>query len=181
MAQAQAATDWQGKLPFTLQSSENVLRVCRRHWVYLWPHIFMLLAAAIAPIVAAFILLDLVDVSWGTLLTIVAVVWALFWLVKAYLAWYQYHHDIWVITNQRLVDAFKKNPFNLRVASADLVNVQDISVDRSGILATALDFGDITCQTAGTNQSFKLTGIPDPRDIQLLIDRERDRERSRSS
>jgi hypothetical protein len=180
MAEAQAASEWRGQLPFSLQASETVLQVCKRHWVYLWPHILLLLTAAIAPIVAAYLILDLVGVDWGSLLTVVAAVWVLFWLVKAYLAWYQYHHDVWVITNQRLVDAFKKNPFNLRVASADLVNVQDISIDRSGILATTLDFGDITCQTAGTAQSFKLTGIPDPRDVQLLIDRERDRERMRT-
>jgi hypothetical protein len=104
-----------------------------------------------------------------------------FWAVRAFLEWYRYHHDIWVITNQRLVDAYKKNPFNLRVASADLVNVQDMAVERHGILATVLNYGDVVCQTAGANESFMITGVPDPRAIQARLDRERDRERMRGN
>ena len=165
------------KLPFSLQASESVLKVCRRHWVYLWPNVLMLVAVAIlTPLIAGW-LLDKAGIDIGTPLIVIGALWVLFWLVRAYLAWYHYHHDIWVITNQRLVDAFKRNPFSLRVTSADLVNVQDISIDRSGILATTFNYGDITCQTAGTNPSFKLTGIPEPAEVQLLIDRERDRER----
>ena len=99
--------------------------------------------------------------------------------MRVFLIWYRYRHDIWVITNQRLVDSFKSNPFSLRVATADLVNVQDMTVVRNGILRTLLDYGDIVCQTAAELQDFRLVGIPDPRDTQALVDRERDRERTR--
>jgi hypothetical protein len=95
------------------------------------------------------------------------------------MVWYQYRHDVWVITNQRIVDVFKKHPFNLRVSSADLINVQDISVARNGILQTTLDFGDIVCQTSGADEAFRLSGLPNPRQTQALIDQERDRERMR--
>jgi hypothetical protein len=85
-----------------------------------------------------------------------------------------------VITNQRLIDSYKSNPFSLKVATADLVNVQDMSVERHGILRTMLDYGDILCQTAAEMQGFRLAGIPDPRTVQALVDRERDRERLRT-
>ena len=79
-----------------------------------------------------------------------------------------------------VIDARRKHPFNLEVSSADLVNVTDISVQRSGILRTMLDYGDIICQTAGTGEhTFKLGGLPHPREVQMLIDKERDRERLR--
>ena len=74
----------------------------------------------------------------------------------------------------------RRHPFNLTVNTADLVNVQDMSVSRNGILATMLDFGDIHCQTASADaKDFVLTGIPNPRETQILVDRERDRERMR--
>ena len=98
-----------------------------------------------------------------------------------FLNWYRYHNDIWVITNQRLIDSTKTNPFNLKMSTADFVNIQDMTVERAGILRTMLDYGDIVCQTAADVQEFRLTGIPDPRDVQLLVDKERDRERMRSS
>jgi hypothetical protein len=110
---------------------------------------------------------------------VLSLIWAVYWAVILYLIWYRYHHDVWVITNQRIVDVYKRNPFNLKVSSADLVNVQDISVERRGILQSALNFGDIACQTSGARDVFMLTGLPHPTDTQALIDRERDRERLR--
>jgi hypothetical protein len=116
----------------------------------------------------------------------VQAIWALLLLhaayrsLKAFLAWYRYRHDIWVITNQRLIDSYKRHPFDLKIASADLVNVQDMSVERKGVLRTMLNYGDIVCQTASEMQGFRLAGIPDPRAVQALVDRERDRERLRT-
>jgi hypothetical protein len=85
-----------------------------------------------------------------------------------------------VITNQRIIDSYKKHPFNLRIATTDLVNVQDMSVERDGMLRTMLDYGDIVCQTASEMQDFRLAGIPNPVAVQALVDRERDRERLKS-
>jgi hypothetical protein len=170
-------------LPFPLQADEQVLQLVRRHWWYLWPTVIVQALAFIVPVVVLWFLLDLVGAYEGTgqrIFWILTILYAIYWLVRIFLNWYRYHHDIWVITNQRIVDAYKANPFNLRVSSADLVNVQDIAVQRSGLVQTTLDFGDIICQTAGgVSAEFRLGGIPDPRGVQALIDQERDRERMR--
>jgi len=169
-------------LPFPLQDTEQVLRVCRRHWIYFWPNMalqaFIML---VPPIVLGLLLSEAgayedigAKVFWA-----VAGLWFLYWGVRVFLAWYRYRHDIWVITNQRLIDVFKPHPFSLKLSTADLVNVQDMTVDRQGLLRTLLDCGDIICQTAAENQDFLLPGIPHPRDVQALVDRERDRERLR--
>jgi hypothetical protein len=85
-----------------------------------------------------------------------------------------------VVTNQRIVDCFKKHPLNLRVSTADLVNVQDMSVVKSGITPTLLNYGTVVLETAGADRvAFLIAGVPRPESIQLLIDRERDRERAR--
>jgi hypothetical protein len=110
---------------------------------------------------------------------VIAALWLVYWGLRAYLNWYQYHNDIWVITNQRIVDARKRHPFNLRLATADLVNVQDMQVERNGVLATVMNYGDIVCQTAAEGKDFVLAGIPRPQEVQLLVDKERDRERTR--
>jgi hypothetical protein len=96
-----------------------------------------------------------------------------------FLNWYRYNNDIWVITNQRLVDSTKTNPFSLKTSTADLVNVQDMTVERSGIFRTMFNYGDIVCQTAADIQEFRMTSIPRPQEVQLLVDKERDRERMR--
>ncbi|HEX5480402.1 MAG TPA: hypothetical protein VFY79_11855 [Dehalococcoidia bacterium] len=167
---------------FPLQDNERVLQVCRRHWIYLWPRIALFAAFAIVPVIVAGVLLGKAghfDGLAARIFWIAALVYLVYWGGRSLLAWYRYHNDIWVITNQRIIDSTKSTPFNLKLSTADLVNVQDMTVERNGILRTMLDYGDIVCQTAADVQEFRLPGIPDPRDVQLLVDRERDRERMR--
>jgi hypothetical protein len=170
----------QGSLPFPLQDGETVLRVYRRHWIYLWPNLLLLLLIAIVPTVIVYVILSELGAYEGIgalIFRVVAGLYLLWSAVRIFLAWYRYHNDIWVVTNQRLIDSFRRHPFSLRVSTADLVNVQDMTVHRDGLLRTMLDYGDIVCQTAAENQDFLLSGIPDPREAQSLVDRERDRER----
>jgi signal transduction histidine kinase len=170
-------------LPFPLQDNEDILLVCRRHWVFLWPRTILWAALAVIPVAAVAWLLFRVGSVGGQaamIFWLVALVYLLAWAVRIFLNWYQYDNDLWVITNQRVVDSIKPNPFGLRISTADLVNIQDMTVVRSGILATALNYGDIVCQTAADNRDFTLGGIPRPQDVQLLMDRERDRERMRA-
>src|SRR5262245_62013266 len=111
-------------LPFPLQEGESVLALCRRHWLYLWPNIILKSLVALAPLIAIAAALAAADAYEGVaakVFWVVSAVWLLFWGVRIFLAWYRYHHDIWVITNQRLIDSYKSNPFSLRVATADLV------------------------------------------------------------
>jgi hypothetical protein len=171
----------QPKVPFPLQQGEQITQLCRRHWWFLWPRTLLWIAFAIVPLgVAAWLLewagiLDDAQIVFGPL----AAIWLIFWGVRLLLNWYQYTRDIWVITNQRIVDSTQPTPFRHTVATADLVNVQDISVEKNGIVASALDFGDVVCQTAGGGSNFCIAGVPHPADVQLLIDKERDRERGR--
>jgi len=170
------------ELPFPLQEGETVIQLCRRHWWYLWPQTLLFVISAFLPIAFIAVLLDLATIldDLGIWFWLVALVWVAYWTVRALLNWYRYHHDIWVVTNQRLIDSFKPNPFNLRVSTADLVNVQDMSVSKNGILATILNFGNVDCETAGAGEEdFMIAGIPRPEELQLLIDKERDRERAR--
>jgi hypothetical protein len=169
-------------LPFPLQDGESILRICRRHWMYLWPNVLWHLVIAIAPLVVLGLILDGVDVLDGTvaqLFTVLAVLWVIYWLIRTFLVWYHYRNDLWVITNQRLIDSYKPHPFSQKLMTADLVNLQDMTVERHGILQTTLNYGTVICQTASADREFKITGIPDPRDTQALVDRERDRERMR--
>ena len=138
---------------------------------------------AVAPVgVFWWLLFDVGDVE-GVAITIywgLAVLWLVFWGIRIFLNWYQYDNDLWVVTNQRIVDSLKPTPFSLKISTADLVNIQDMTVEKRGILQSALNYGDIACQTAADRKIFLIGGVPKPQDLQLLIDKERDRERMRS-
>jgi hypothetical protein len=179
---ATAAARKDGALHFPLQDSEQVLEIQRKHWIYLWPRIALMALAAIVPVIVLAVIVSKTSGLGGTagkVFWVVALVYLVYWAVRIFLNWYKYNNDIWVITNQRLVDSTKTNPFSLKISTADLVNVQDMTVERSGIFRTMFDYGDIVCQTAADVQEFRLAGIPHPQEVQLLVDKERDRERMR--
>ena len=171
-----------GALHFPLQADETVLVICRRHWLYLWPRTAWYAVLALAPVIAAGVLVGRtagLGGTWGRIFWIAALVWLAFWALRVFLNWYRYNNDIWVVTNQRIIDSTKTTPFNMKMSTADLVNIQDMTVERDGILRTMFDYGDIVSQTAADIQEFRMAGIPHPAEIQLLVDKERDRERMR--
>jgi hypothetical protein len=177
---AQPSYGAQPSVPFPLQEGERVIQVFRRHWWFLWPRTIFWLIVAIAPVAAIAWAFD--AAGWldnvGRVFWIIAAVWLLYWAARLLLNWYRYSRDLWTITNQRIVDSIQPNPFRLHVSTADLVNIQDMTVQRDGVFASILNFGDVLCQTAGSID-FTLSGVPKPQEIQLLVDRERDRERMR--
>jgi len=169
-------------LHFPLQDNEQVLTICRKHWIYLWPRTVLIALFAIVPVIVAAVLVSRtagLGSTPGKAFWIVALIYLAYWGIRGFLNWYRYHNDIWVITNQRIVDSTKTNPFSLKISTADLVNVLDMTVERSGVFRTMFNYGDVVCQTAADIQEFRLPGIPNPQEVQLLVDKERDRERTR--
>lgn len=164
------------KLPVTLQENENVVKLLRRHPVRV---ISVLLGAAIFTLLLLLLLnwmrslVPAISTVWYVLMALVAFVGIIFMLLE----FYRYRNDLWVVTNQRLIDSIKRNPFNHEVSSTDLINVQDISTSKSGILQTIFDYGDVHCQTASSSQAFTILGVPHPSQVLELIDSLRDKAR----
>jgi hypothetical protein len=144
----------------------------------LYPRTLWYLVLAFVPTGALFAVLSTLDVLDESIVQTVAgiasALWIVFWVARGLLNWYQYQHDIWVVTDQRIVDSHRRHPLNLEISSADLVDIVDTNIRRSGIFNTALNYGDVRCQTAGSSTNFVLGDIPRPGEKQMLIDRLRD-------
>lgn len=167
-------------LPFTLQPTEQPVLTLRRHWLHLYPRLVFLLLVAVTPGLALWGLAGMLpEAAWlGHPVAVGSVaVWALAWLVRAYFLWYRYQHDIWVVTTQRIVDSLKRHWFHHAMSSADLIDIQDVSISREGFFRTMFDFGDVRVQTAAEQEHFVLSAIPHPGQVLTAIDAERDRAR----
>lgn len=165
------------KLPLQMQSGESVVQVIRRHPVYLIAKLTGIVLVALIPVALLIWLLAATAGFGGAVggaVIVACIVWVLVWAATGFLAWYAHHNDLWVITDQRLLDLRKQGLFDQSLSSADLVNVQDISIAKDGILGSVLDFGDVRCQTAGAESAFVLTGIPHPAAVLTTLDAARD-------
>ncbi len=163
------------KLPFPLQDGEALILLTRRHWLYFVPKFLAEALAALVPVAALLIVLGTAGRLHGTLLGVallLSAVWLGFWLFRIGLNKYRYDRDLWAITNRRVVDVVARSPVNFHMAAADLVQLQDVSIERNGVLASLFDYGDILCQTAGELPHFSFRGVPDPRRIGAVLERE---------
>ena len=164
-------------LPVALQPEESVVLLIHRHWLRFAFRMAGAVLAWILPVTGVLLLAGSsygLDGTAGKATWIAAGGWSVYWAVRAYFTWYRYRNDIWVVTTQRLIDSTRTNWFNHRMASTDLVDVEDITIERHGFLATAFNFGDVRCQTAGEVANFILSEIPKPSDVLSTIDLARD-------
>ena len=164
--------------PVELQPGEEVIHLSRRHWIVLYPRLVLDGIVGGVPLLAAIWLASKVDSGTASLVIVgLGIAWALAMVVRGYFRWYRYQHDVWQITNQRLLDSLRRHWFHRQVASADLVDIEDVSMEREGVPQTLLDFGDLRVQTAGAMENFVLRNIHHPGGVLTILDRARDASR----
>lgn len=82
-----------------------------------------------------------------------------------------YMLDIWIVTNERIINIEQFGLFRRKVSEMRLNQVQDISSEMEGFLETFLTYGDVTIQTAGEKLQFHFKNIDNPDDVKLTIAR----------
>lgn len=93
----------------------------------------------------------------------------LFWYLAAFgyafgnfLYWY---FNIYIVTNERLVDIDFLYLLYKRFSEAELNKVQDLSFTSGGILAAIFDFGNVCIETAGEAPNLIFEKIPHPEKV----------------
>lgn len=164
----------------SLEADEKVLLMVRKHWFVIIAELAAVGIAALAPFVL------LLFFGWygnsleaatgtaidlpGTLITFGLAAWLLLCTFSGFTIWTHYYLDLWIITDRRIISVDQVNFFSRNVAMFRLERLQDIEFKIQGLLATFLNFGTISAQTAGHHEhNFRATGMPDPRGLQALI------------
>lgn len=71
-----------------------------------------------------------------------------------------YYLDVWVVTNERLLNIEQKGFFSRVIAEIRYYRVQDVASEVKGIISTLFNYGDVTVQTAGTQPRFTMKQVP---------------------
>lgn len=154
-------------MPFELQEGEKVLGIFRRHWLLFAIEMLGIFALFWVPFLLSMlpafpILSESVSVFLGTL-------WMLLICMKAFISWTIYYLDIWVVTNERLVDIEQHSLFNRKSSTLQLENIEDITVHINGFWESIIGYGRLSVQTAGNIPEFIINDIPLPEDAKQLI------------
>lgn len=162
---------------FELEPGEHVVRAARKHWflfvVELIPYaVFAILPFAIPGTLRLFTPLapfaDFFDFTSPFGRATIGI-WLLVTWTGAWGAFTRYFLNVWVLTNQRIVDVKQHGYFNREVSSILLNRVQDVTTEVEGVLPSLLGIGDITVQSAGAVDEFHMHGIPRPEQMRDII------------
>lgn len=145
-------------LPHRLDG-EKIIMLVRRHPFAIFIKIgFWLLVSFIPPIFYLF-LSEIYKSAIPTQLQIpllyvlLSLYYIYIWLFIVF-SYVDYYLDVWIITNERILDIEQKGLFNRVTSEQKLFRVQDVTAETKGFFQTLLNFGDVYVQTAGETQRF---------------------------
>lgn len=91
-------------------------------------------------------------------------IWLLF-----FFSFIDYYLDVWLITNERIIDIQQKGFFSRVISEQRLYRVQDVTSEAHGFFPTILKYGEVYIQTAGAKQRFLFHEVPDPEGVRNTI------------
>ena len=162
------------------REGEKVIMMLRRHWVIIWRYLSMLIVFNLIPIlVFGFLFLYL---GWtlvpGTPLYLMFVFGISLYYLVIWLHYFHefvdYHLDIWIVTDQRIINIEQIGLFNRVISELNILKVQDVTSELKGKVQTMLNYGSVYIQTAGTTQRFQFEQVKDPEEVARIIVRAHD-------
>lgn len=148
------------------EPDEHIELFLRQHWVTNVGWIFTALVGIILPfflpLVTPYLDLSLLLDNAPQAGLAMFVLWYLFILVfilERYLFWY---FNIYIVTNQHLVDIALQSLLSRNITEIRLDDVQSASSRISGIIRSLFNFGDVIIETAAESQDIRFLAVPRP-------------------
>ena len=154
----------------TLYPDEKILMVVHKHWIAFFSKILIVAVLLIAPITLAGLFLNTGAISNDAVIYIrfFTINYLMVIILVAFLFWMDHYLDLWIITNQRVIDVEQHGLFRRETSEFGIDKVQDITVEVPHMLATFLKYGNLRIQTAG-ERSFTIKDVPNIYEIKKTI------------
>lgn len=100
---------------------------------------------------------------------IVTISWYLFvfgYSLAKFMGWF---FNIYILTDERIVDVDFKNIFFRRVSTAKIEEIQDVNIQSSGSFETFFGYGSLFIQTAAEVSEFDFLYVPNPDKVGKIL------------
>lgn len=145
---------------------EKIVLLLRQHFITNVPWIVVALVLSVLPPFMAPFFPSLFSPLVASQITgwMPWLVWVWYLMVAGFifaefLWWY---FNIYILTNERVVDIDFVGLLYKRVSDADLLRIQDVTYHVGGILGIFFHFGDVFIQTAAEQREFDFHLVPSP-------------------
>lgn len=162
---------------YELEAGEKIIRQVRKHWLPFALEFIFLSFLALVPLVGYVFLSDFIGEKLSSIVTgnatvlfmFIYLIWlTILWVILFYI-WTDYYLDVWIITNNRIIDIEQKGFFNREVSSFRMDRVQDITISVEGFVATSFGFGNVNVETASSENNFIIPNASDPEAVKKTI------------
>lgn len=156
------------------KSYEHIVYVLRRHWLILvktmivYPVLFVL-PIAIYPVIKQELPQLLIGEYSYPLLVLGASIYYLCGALFTLNAFLDYYLDVWIVTNDRIINIEQSGLFGRKISEMDIYKVQDSTSVVNGIFHTMFNFGYVKIQTAGKEGNFDFEQIKNPNEVRRHI------------
>ncbi|MDB5182558.1 MAG: hypothetical protein JWO47_342 [Candidatus Saccharibacteria bacterium] len=82
--------------------------------------------------------------------------------VGTFITLWIYNQSRILITDQNVIEVRQLGLFSHKVGHLNMINVEDVSVTKKGILQTFFNYGTMTIETAGEEENFTFPNTPNP-------------------
>lgn len=149
-----ATPDW---LKFeSQQDDERIVIVGRSHPITNFGWVTIVCFAIFIPLFwSEFPFIQTLNVSTLMSLTLLWYIALAFFALQSFLLWF---YNIYIVTNERLVDVDFMGLLSKTVNVTQLNNVEDVNYSQNGIVASFFNYGDVITQTASEQKTQDASG-----------------------
>ncbi|OGH68818.1 MAG: hypothetical protein A3J66_02050 [Candidatus Magasanikbacteria bacterium RIFCSPHIGHO2_02_FULL_47_14] len=152
------------------KSYERVVHILRRHPVTFLPKVLFFILLILVPIAIFLLFKNLFPlfIEKEMIQVLGILLGSLYYfgiLLFFYTEFVIFYLDMWVVTNDRIIDIEQFGLFSRTISELDLFRIQDVTTDVHGIFPTLLHYGTVTVKTASDNINIVFHDVPQPNKI----------------
>ncbi len=149
---------------------ERIEHILRRHVVTFFPEVFLFVVLSSIPVVLWFLAQALFPLlfshpAWFPIFVLGLSAYSLGVFVIFFTQFIDFYLDLWVVTNDRIVDVEQFGLFARTISEVDLFRLQDVTTDIHGFFPTIFKYGDVVVKTASDNKSIVFKNVYRPNHI----------------
>lgn len=147
----------------TQDDGEKIVLLLRAHPITNIPWILAACLLALAPSILT--LAPFLSFLPGNFQFVVLLMWYLIvaaFVIESFLGWF---FNIYIVTDERVVDIDFINLIYKEDSHANLEDVQEIKASVGGVVGTMFNFGNVSMQTAGAHPTIEFGNVGDPASV----------------
>jgi uncharacterized membrane protein YdbT with pleckstrin-like domain len=156
-----------------LNPNEKLIATFRKHWLVIFLEFIIFVFITATPIIFLWLGISSLETGLSPAFSALSQTLCLVWIIIMWIAFFvfytDYYLDIWILTDQRVIDIEQKGLFSRHVSSLNISNIQDITTKQVGFIPTIFNYGEVHIQTAGVEREFIIHHVHDPKSIRDRI------------